>query len=881
MRVALGVVFLATALALVSDKAANELVNRIRKSVEQEVNGQTSLGNMYVGTIHGVCFNLLKEFEPKYQNFDPLNERTRVSFLARFDVFKHLKLDDLGVSGKYNTIKEFCKSVDALREEEITSEDLPNSPFKESMARYEQFIEEKKVLDFTSMLFLSVMLLQNDKNVLKKVKEKYRYVIVDEYQDINKIQEKLINLLCGKNGNLTVVGDDDQAIYQWRGTDVQNMLEFHNRYKKVRPVKLEENYRSTNNIISNANKLIKRNQPNRLDKEMKAGNRNMKAEKGDCYLLRFDSIQEEADWIVKKINQLLGTKFIDKDGTERPLTLGDFAILFRSVRTSSEALITALRQADLDFFIKGTAGLFARPEIQLVMQCLSYVSGYSFGSNRTKPPSISELKQLYLNAFPKKRKRVKAFIKKIKQVKKGSWDDKQFHPSVLQLVYRSVLNALGLEEEEFSELQMHQLGKFSTVVTDFERYNSMTKIKYMKYFFGFVTGYGRNTYEEGGEQEDLFDDAITISTVHGAKGLEFPVVFMPYLIDNGFPTTQIGRSTRWLFDPSILKNPTRYDSNEFDERRLFYVGITRAKKFLFLSYAKRVHTIRPGTPSRFLKELEHSVMITKNVKDPTKRKKLSVSYDKPLKIFPTNYSQLRYYMACPYDYKMRHVFQFNPILKTELGYGQQVHNSLNLIHQTFKENGSMDEKTARKIVKEHTFFRYAGGQMLENLEKGVMNASLKYVKKYGHEMDHILESEKPFEFPIDEILISGKIDLIKKADEEKPDVIEVIDFKNEQQKVKGEVPFDTRMQLTLYAVASKESLGYNPKKAFVHNLDDNSRTEVKLNDSVMKESKDKVRNIVGNIREKKFPMAPDIGRKCKDCDWQYICTKNIASTSSA
>lgn len=858
-----------------TEKAAAELTNRIRKSVEREMNGQISLGNMYVGTIHGFCFNLVKEFDPKYQNFDPLDERTRVSFLATTSTYKHLKLDKLGVMGKYNTIKQFCQSVDALREEEITSKDLSDSSFSESMSRYEQYIEQKKVIDFTSMLYLAVTMLQSDKKLLKEVRKKYKFVIVDEYQDVNKIQEKLVNLICGSNGNLTVVGDDDQAIYQWRGTDVKNMIEFDKRYAAVKPVKLLANYRSTKDIVSNANRLIQHNVPERLPKVMKAENKNMKAEKGDCYLLHFDTIQDEADWIVKKIKSMLGTKFVDKDGTERPLDLGDFAILLRSVRKPSEVLIPKLRAADLDFYIKGTAGLFARPEVILVMQCLSYVSGFEFGDNRTRPPSLTELQDLYLQAFPKRKHRVKTFLRKIKQVKKGSWDDHKFHHSILQIVYQHILNAIGLEDEKFSELQMHQLGKFSTVLTDFETYNSMTKMKYMKYFFGFATGYAKNTYGEGGEEEDLVDEAITVSTIHGAKGLEFPVVFMPYLIDKFFPTTQIGKHTKWLFDSNILSDPTRYDSNETDERRLFYVGITRAKKFLFLSHATRVHTQRPGTPSRFLSELNRSVMITRNIKDPTKRRKMTKSYVKPLNIFPTNYSHLRYYMACPYDYKMRHVYQFNPIMKSEMGYGKQVHNCLNLIHQTFRETGKMDVKTAMKIADDTIFFRYAGGQMLENLTKGVKRAATSYVKKYGHEMKHILESEKPFEFAIDEILISGKIDLIKRADEDEPDTIEVIDFKNEKQKVRGEVPFDTKMQLTLYAIASKESLGYNPKKAFVHNLDDNTRSEVELNDAVMSESKDRVRQIVGDIRNKNFPMAPDIGRKCKDCDWESICTKQI------
>lgn len=854
-----------------TEKAAAELGSRIRDAVRRTSSGIMTLGNMYVGTIHGFCFKLLKEFVPKYQNFDPLEERTRVSFLAQKMIYEELKLDGLGVNGKYNSINEFCKNIDALREEEITSEDLQDSPLRESMSRYESMIEEKKVLDFTSMLYLTLKVL-GDKSVLKKVREKYRYVIVDEYQDVNRIQEKIISLICGKDGNLTVVGDDDQSIYQWRGADVDNMIHFEERYNKVKPVKLEHNYRSTEHIISNANMLIKKNRK-RLPKEMKKGNKNNAAEKGDCYLIHFDTREEEADWIVAKIRSLVGTEFKDKDGTIRPLTLGDFAVLVRSVGKPSEVLIPRMRANGIEYYIKGTAGLFSRPEIHLVMECLSFVSGFEYADG-AGVPSVKDLEEQYLGAFPAKEHLVREFAKRIKRVRKGSWDDGQFHPSVLQMVYQSILNAIGLEDEEFSELQMHQLGKFSTVITDFERYNSMTKMEYLRYFFGFVRGYAEGSYEEGGQDEDLFEDAVLISTIHGVKGLEFPVVFMPYLIDKFFPTAMLGRHRKWLFDQTLLADPSRYDSNEADERRLFYVGMTRSKKYLFLTWATQVHTARAGTQSRFLSEIDRSVMISENVADPTKRKKSSAKTKPKLKLFPTSYSELRYYMACPYDYKMRHVYQFNPVMVTALGYGQQVHNCLNLIHRTFKESGKMDVKTAQKIVDEHFFLRYAGGKVLKNLKKGVEKAAVSYVKKYGGELDHVLESEKPFEFGIDEIIISGTIDLIKKADEEKPEVIEVIDFKNEKQKVKGEVPEDTKMQLRLYAVACKESLGYNPKRAMVHNLDDNSRTVIDLKDDVMDSAKGRVREIVDDIRIKEFPMSPGIGRKCENCDWNTICTKN-------
>jgi len=209
-----------------TEKAAEELKFRIRKKIDESCPKTPELSEMYVGTIHSFCFKILKEIMPKFRNYDVLDEHTRVLLLAGYGNHKHLHLDKLNVPWRYASISAFIRNVDVIREESIDPNDLPEGEFKIGYKRYEELLEKERFLDFSSMIRHVVDLLEKDKSLLKDVQKKYQYITVDEYQDVNPLQEKLIRLLAGANGNLCVVGDDDQAIYQWRGTQVEAILKW-------------------------------------------------------------------------------------------------------------------------------------------------------------------------------------------------------------------------------------------------------------------------------------------------------------------------------------------------------------------------------------------------------------------------------------------------------------------------------------------------------------------------------------------------------------------------------------------------------------------------------------------------------------------------------
>ena len=209
--------------------------------------------------------------------------------------------------------------------------------------------------------------------LVRHVRDHVRYVVVDEYQDTNPIQEQLIERLCRFGANLCVVGDDDQTIYQWRGSAVSNILSFTERQEDVRKVTLDDNFRSSPGIVALGREVAARNDPDRLAKNMVAAG-HQTYERGDMLALTFDSAADEAAWICDRIERLRGVPFMDSPGAQpRGLSWSDFAVLFRSVSKDAGELVDELRRRSIPYVIKGLTRLFDAPEVQACVACFQYV----------------------------------------------------------------------------------------------------------------------------------------------------------------------------------------------------------------------------------------------------------------------------------------------------------------------------------------------------------------------------------------------------------------------------------------------------------------------------------------------------------------------------
>ncbi|MBL7136033.1 MAG: ATP-dependent helicase [Candidatus Marinimicrobia bacterium] len=860
-----------------TEKAAEELKFRIRSRIRDLIGHQPDIGDIYVGTIHSFCYELLKEFVPEYRAFDVLDEGKRFSFLS--SIRNDLGLRDLedflvsiGMRKPYGTTKQawiintFIRGIDIVREEMLNSEDVSNSEaFVNAYNLYNQRLNERRFLDFSSMMALAVGFLDKDKNILSEVRKRFTYITVDEYQDVNLIQERLVNLMAGKKNNICVVGDDDQSIYQWRGSTVDNIINFKKRYPKVFTHHLHTNFRSADGIINLSNEMIKNNDPNRLKKSMKSSSK--KSQHGDIYNIEFQEQDEEIQFIIERIQKLIGTEWTNKDGSKRGLAYSDIAILFRSVKYGARPYLDALEKAKIPYAVTNIGGLFEASEVDTIFSIFSYLGDFGkIWDWQSGTGFVPDENSIYLSAkstFSLSNKR--AFKKHFQELKESISGRIS-----LQGTYGKILAILGVGmydiHDDKNEVALYNLGRLSQAISDYEGTRTYCTPRDIKRFCWFIRNYAQNAYDAGsGDDRTLSINAVQVMTLHGTKGLGFPVVFMPYSVDKPFRQTHPG-----FLDASKF-NFVRYQGSVEDERRLFYVGVTRAKKYLYITSC-----IDPGPhkrkkkPSQFLKELNKNYFIDKPIEDPIKRKKLKPQLSNEDYRFPTNYSEMSDYLRCEYDYKMRYIYGFNPILVQALGYGKQVHNILNILHKVAQETGKVPtDEEAAEILKEQFYLRYAAESQQDTLKRSAMRSVLRYIGMWREDFTLSVNTERNFEMDMDNALISGSIDLIKRENSDES-ILEVVDFKTGNEKRMDD---ELILQVQLYTIAAREALNLQVNKAYVHFLDakKQARIEVLTTPKQLELASRTISDTITGITTRRFRRNPKNNKVCSRCDWSKFC----------
>lgn len=445
---------------------------------------------------------------------------------------------------------------------------------------YEQYLESKNLLDFDDLLYLTYKILCQKQDIAKQVSQKYQYIMVDEYQDTNEIQAKILKSLCIASENLCVVGDDDQSIYGWRGADINNILHFSQVFKNVQVVKLEDNYRSSEQILNVANRLIAHNKQ-RLGKNLNS----IKGEGEEVHLRVSDSETQEAEFLAKEIKRI----------TTLGISFSEIAILFR-LNALSRSIEEGLNRAKIPYKIIGAMRFYERAEIKDILSYLRVIvnfdDDFSFLRiiNRPKRGIGSVSQKALENLSTSKSLSCIATLLQYKEEAKKALGEKPY-------------NALMSLIEDFKRWRAYT--DLSDVITDMEKHivftfsplDEVDREGNIKEFYGKFRDYAINNPH--GQIEDFLNDlalanpldevigdAINCMSVHTAKGLEFKYVFVIGLEQGFFPLS-------------------RDDDSIQEERRLCYVAITRAKDVLTLCYAKsRLYNGRREhlKPSIFLKE---------------------------------------------------------------------------------------------------------------------------------------------------------------------------------------------------------------------------------------------------------------------------------------
>lgn len=866
-----------------NEAAAEELKFRVRDKITELMGKQPDIGDMYIGTIHAFAFKILQDFVPKYRGYDMLDENSRKAFAVSLmwkdgiDVpalYRSLTRRDFRYNAYFAmnnpsywqnwTLGTFLSDVDFCREESITSDKMASETFKNSYQVYLDKLDERKFLDFSGILTLAVHHLQNDPYIVKQIQKQYKFFTIDEYQDVNPIQEKLIRLVSGQK-NVCVVGDDDQSIYQWRGADVNNIINFNVNYKSVTTHTLETNRRSHDNIINCASSFIATNTV-RIPKQILPNN--AITEQGDLYKLCFDAQQEEVDWIVEKVQNLYGKEYLDK-GEPRKLKYSDMVLLFRR-RADATEYKNALENAGINVIYSGMGGLMEAAEVNAILRILRYIGETVKEDDNEPNDSLTDIHEAVELTFSIK---LTDFKKAINEL--IDWCEKQKRLSFQELYYK-LLSKLGLDEISFhddsaDDVVLYNLGRFSQAISDFEGSRTYLSKNDIIRFVDFIYTFVSNAYDEGSTNanEGLID-AVKIMTLHGTKGLGFPVVFIPFL-----KKPKANNSARVTFLDSTQIDFSRYGGSIDDERRLYYVALTRAKKYLFVT----THDIKTGNKTRtashqFFTELQDNHFITTPIPDPTTRNTCDIErVDSDLR-FPTNYSQLSYYMSCSYDYRIRFIYGFNPELVQALGYGKQVHNLINLMHTNYERNGKIPtEKEVQKLVNEHFYLRYAATKQEDMLRNACFNSLKNYIELWKKDFSLAVKTEQNFEMDFEnKALINGSIDLLSRADGQE-DVLEIIDFKTGKPQSHYEEKYTH--QVVLYTIAAQEALQKNINKAYLHYLDAEKaeRKEVIITPKKIAETKQQLSSAIDGIVSNKFPRKPE-KQVCSKCDWNSICPKS-------
>ena len=852
-----------------TEKAAGELKFRIRSILENECPERSDFGDMYVGTIDSFCLYMLKQIRPEYRSFEILDANRRAAFVDRW--YHDIGLNGLQdeSAGKWRTIKKFCSSVDLLITEDVDISKVSNHVFADCCKMYREKLIEERFFDFVSIISTLLEVIRDDGEARRHVGENVRHVVFDEYQDVNGLQEALLEALSKGSKSVCVVGDDDQNIFQWRGSSILHMQYFDKKYADygVTTGKLEVNYRATGGLVSVASRLIGNN-IRRIQKAMKAdrGGKNS-FEQGDIVHRHFDTDTEEFGFIADTIYRLRSAAFSDRDGRPRRLSHADMAVI---VRTNDDAASVAkyLGERNIPYVTDRGPSVFERGIVKLALDCL-LCAFYHPGYEDDTVPDPADLAERYgaavkggdVRAFADGLAAVRRRADGISSGEKGDW----LGGLGLQEFYQRVLSAMGAERGALSETDLYGLAVLSRIIGDYEYVYRSLRAKQVGGLKWFVKMFADSNYIDTAHEDHGLVDAVRILTIWKSKGLEFPAVFMPSFEKRRVPTPQK------VFVDEHLYDSARYRGDDEDQRRAYYVAVTRSQKYLFITGAVR-HEIgkprkRPISPHLFAAEMDGS-----EFSDTPRIMPMLSAYAPPrdADLIHSSFSELSLYGRCPYDYRLRHDMDFNAGVPPAFGYGTNIHNILNKIHSDYIRNGRIptgDEIS--RMFDEIFHMRFAPGRQSENMKKAGIRVVENYVRMHEPDFGRILETEKRFEFVMGGALISGSIDLLRKMDGNgRVERLEIVDFKTDR---RTDYQLDHREQVKLYAHAVQASLGYLPGSATIHYLDTQKTEHVDIGAAELERTRDNITEKIGKIKTRAFGPTPEES-KCRGCDFRAICS---------
>ncbi len=908
-----------------TDKAAGEM--------EERVEALLPFGyfDMWISTFHSFGEKILKQHALDIglpNNFKLLSETEQ--WLLMRQHLDELELDYYKPKGNPTKfLQALITHFSRLKDEDITPEqyleyaenlkldkDIAESGVSEkdriselanAYHTYQKLLLDNSALDFGDLITYTIKLFKERPAILKKYQEQFKYILVDEFQDTNYAQYDLIKLLAA-NKNLTVVGDDDQSVYKFRGASVSNIMQFKDDYPKTKEIVLTENYRSCQPILDLAYNFIQKNNPDRLEEKLKI-NKNLASKyhepPGECSIehLHFNTKESEAAGLVKKIIELK----TEKDSWK------DFAILVRA-NNQADLFTPYLERAKVPYQFMASKGLFGKPIILDLLAYLRLLDNYHESRavyrvlnldifnltheeimdllNTSKKKNISLFEAMRLKPDPKTEKILTLISKHTQLVK-----NKSVGEILLQFLedsgYLKDITRVDDQKSRENVLYLNQFYKF------IEKFAQATDDPSVKNFIEEI-----NLISEAGDQGSLkpdFEegpDTVKIMTVHSAKGLEFKHVFIVNLVDKRFPS--IKRSDPIQIPENLIKETLpEGDAHLQEERRLFYVACTRAKQGLYFTTAEDYGGARKKKFSRFLVEADI-------VKDPAPAPTGEVDFNKTkpvkkdvrtadLQSVPKRFSftQLKAFETCPWQYRFAHILKIPVPGKASFSFGKSMHEALykffTLLQQQnqnkqeslfessvkTKHASSPDLKVLLDLYEESWISEwYYSKKNEEEYKKKGREALKEFYKLHESNWPKVEYLEKAFNLKIKDYTLKGAIDRIDHNEEG----LEIIDYKT------GKFPASRRQatasrggpkrkkdkeQLLLYALAVREVFKEKATKLTYYYIEENKSLSFDIKDEDYVKTEEWVLDKINAILKSDFTATP--GFHCQYCDFASIC----------
>jgi DNA helicase-2/ATP-dependent DNA helicase PcrA len=785
--------------------------------------------------------------------------------------------------------------------------------------KYQQIKYKAGHFDFADLITSTLKLFRQRPNVLEEYKSKFKFILVDEFQDTNIAQYELIKLLAPPNEkpNLTVTGDDSQSIYKFRGAAISNILSFREDFKDPKTVVLTKNYRSSQTILDHAYQLIQKNNPDTLESKLGISKNLSSTRKNinqDIGLFFPETGEDEAEMVAQKIERLTSKRSKLK---AKSYDYKDMAILVRA-NNHSQPFTRALVRHGIPYQFLGPGKLFRQPEIKNLIAYLKILVDPSDDIAFFKVASmpifdISSRDLARLRSYAKK-ENLSLFESAEAQNLRGSEGSSEVDNAIgklISMIHRHLdllaketggqilyyfvedsgwLKSLLKPSTETEHQQALNLAKFFDKVKNFETDNEEASVFHLLDWISLRLEMGESP--TASETDWTENNAVNIMTVHSAKGLEFPVVFMVNLVNRRFPTTN-RREKIPVPQPIIKEHLPEGDPHEQEERRLFYVGMTRAMDQLYFTGAKYYgDTKREKKLSPFiyesLGETKVEPLLSKPQSPVSSLQSPLFSWQKPeeksqppklnQKVNYLSYSQMDSFEICPLQYKYKYILRLPSPPSPAQTIGSVVHQTLKDFYQrqiTAKEKFS--QKKMEKILSENWS---STGFDNKTQEKEAKNEALEMLIKYYQlelakkPLPNVAALEKPFSLKISQNLKIGGI--IDRADILEDGQVEIIDYKTGS-RIPKQNAVDNNDQLTLYALAVSlaENFSWHRPieeiKLSLYFLKKGIKLSSRRTKEEAEEIKQKIIDTAKEIKKSSFPPQPGIPFPCNWCEYKLLC----------